>query len=87
MIIKRMHPALRLFGAEKAQECIVAIEIWENVLKYCRLNNVLFVWIYTSFKCNCLHPICQAWKTLVMIGLKIPFAEFGILCKHQCLDM
>ena len=29
--------------------------------------------------------MCQAWKTPVMIGLKIPFAECEILCKHRCL--
>lgn len=31
--------------------------------------------------------MCQAWKTPVMIGLKIPFAECEILCKHRCLGI
>lgn len=31
--------------------------------------------------------MCQAWKTPVVIGLKIPFAECEILCKHRCLGI
>lgn len=48
---------------------------------------IQFVWVYRSFKWRHLHPVCQAWKTPVMIVLKIPFAEFEILCKHQCLGI